>query len=203
MVRRLLLLRHARIAAEFLGKLVGSTDVPLDGLGASQARSLAARVARWKPEAGFCSPMRRCRQTATAAAPGLMLQVDNDLREIDFGQWECRTFAEAAADDPTLADRWATFSPDLAFPGGEDLDGFLRRVRAVADRLIQANSRTVLAVTHGGVIRAMMCHLLGLEPRHFMAFDMPYAALVVLDVFGGKGLLRALEPPEPGEEDDG
>lgn len=203
MVQRLLLLRHARIAADFVGKLVGSTDLALDRLGMLQARSLAARLARWKPEAGVCSPMLRCRQTAEAALPGFRVEVEDDLREIDFGQWECRTFAEAAAENPTLADRWAAFAPDLAFPGGEDLRSFLRRVRGVADRLVRARASTVLAVTHGGVIRAMLCHLLGLEPRHFMAFGVPYAALAVIDVFDGKGVLTALEPPDAREGSHG
>jgi broad specificity phosphatase PhoE len=130
---------------------------------------------------------------AAAVAPDLPPHVDADLREIDFGAWETRTFAEAAGDDPALVDRWAAFSLDFAFPGGESVEGFLRRVHGAAQRLVQAEAPTVLAVTHGGVIRAMVCHLLGLEPRHYLAFDVPYSGLVVIDLFDGKGVLAALE----------
>jgi broad specificity phosphatase PhoE len=69
--------------------------------------------------------------------------------------------------------------------------------------LIHAEAQTVLAVTHGGVIRAMICHLLALEPRQYVAFDVPYAAMVVIDLFDGKGVLAALERPEPQEGDHG
>jgi len=136
---------------------------------------------------------------ALAMVPDLPLHFDADLREIDFGQWENRTFAEASAGNPSLVDRWAAFAPDFAFPGGESLGGFLHRVQAVADRLIRAEARTVLAVTHGGVIRTMICHLLGLEPRQYVAFDVPYAAIVMIDLFDGKGVLAALERPDPVE----
>ena len=47
----------------------------------------------------------------------------------------------------------------------------------------------MLAVTHGGVIRAMICHLLGLEPRHYVLFEVDYAAAVVIDLFDGRGVL--------------
>jgi alpha-ribazole phosphatase len=199
MAQRLLLMRHARIPREFQGRLIGSTDIGLDHSGEQLARAHADRVARWKPQVCFSSPLQRCRQTASALVPELTVQVDADLREIDFGRWETRTFAEASADDPGLTDRWAAFAPDFAFPDGECLASFLHRVRTVAQRLIRDAAPIVLAVTHGGVIRAMICHLIGLEPRHYVAFDVPYGALVVIDVYDGKGVLAALERPEAAE----
>jgi len=199
MAQRLLLLRHARVPLEFQGKLIGSTDVALDRCGELQARRQAERVARWEPRVCFSSPLRRCRQTASSVVPELSVQFDAELREIDFGRWETCTFAEAADDDPGLTDRWAAFAPDFAFPDGEDVAGFLRRVRAVAERLIRQPAQTVLAVTHGGVIRAMICHLIGLEPQHYVAFHVPYAALAVIDLCDGKGVLAALERPDATE----
>ncbi len=199
MAKRLLLLRHARVAALYAGRLIGSTDVPLAVLGDAESQRLADRVARWMPQLCFSSPMQRCRQTAEAVAAGLPLHVDADLREIDFGRCECRTFAEAAAEDPGLSDRWAAFTADFGFPGGEKLESFLGRARAAADRLAHAEASTVLAVTHGGVIRAMICHLLGLEARHYVAFDVPYTAIAVIDLFAGKGVLKTLERPDAAE----
>jgi hypothetical protein len=42
----------------------------------------------------------------------------------------------------------------------------------------------------------MICHLLGLAPHCYVAFDVPYAAVVAIDLFDGKGVLSALERPE-------
>jgi len=105
-------------------------------------RALAGRVMRWAPQACYCSPMQRCRQTAAAMVPDLPLRLDPDLREIDFGQWETRTFAEAVAHDPSLVDRWAAFAADFAFPGGEAVGEFLRRVRAAAPYRPGSHSRS-------------------------------------------------------------
>jgi len=196
MAERLLLVRHAQVGAAYTGRLVGATDPPLDPAGQTQTRALAGRVMRLVPQVCYCSPMQRCRQTASAVAPELPLDVDPDLREIDFGQWENRSFAEAAAADPSLVARWAAFDPDFAFPGGERVGSFLRRVHAAADRLRQVEVQTVLVVTHGGVVRTMICHLLGLESRKYVAFDVRYAAMAVIDLFDGKGVLAALERPD-------
>jgi broad specificity phosphatase PhoE len=196
MAKRLLLVRHGRLGANHVGRLIGATDLPLDPIGQRQGQALARRLARWSPETCFCSPMQRCRQMAALVAPELPPQLDLDLREIDFGRWEMLTLAEAAADNPSLLDRWAEMNLDCRFPGGETVGGFLDRVRAAAEQLIHAQAETVLAVTHGGVIRMMLCHLLGLAPQQHMVFDVPYAVTVVIDLFDGKGVLVALERPE-------
>ena len=200
MAERLILVRHARVGVAYAGRLVGAMDVPLDPAGQMQAKALAGRVMRLAPQVCFCSPMQRCRQTASALPSEILLHVDADLREIDFGEWENRTFAETVAADSSLVDRWAAFDPGFAFPGGESVDGFLHRVQVAADRLAQSEAPTVLAVTHGGVVRTMICHFLGLEPRKYVAFDVPYAGMAVIDLFDGKGVLASLERPEAVED---
>jgi alpha-ribazole phosphatase len=193
MAKRLLLVRHARVAANDAGRFIGSTDLALDDLGHWQARALAGRVAQLAPERCYCSPMQRCTQTAQVLVGHLAITLDNDLREIDFGRWENCNFAQVRASDPALVDRWATLAPDFAFPGGECLAGFFERVRSTADRLVEEPVETVLVVTHGGVIRAMLCYLLGLDPRHYVVFHVGCASLAVIDLFDGQGVLSALE----------
>jgi alpha-ribazole phosphatase len=196
MSKRLLLLRHAQLGAEYLGRFVGSSDPGLDAIGQAQARAVSGRLARLAPNRCYCSPMQRCRQTAAALAGQRPIQIDDDLREIDFGRWEGGRFEEIRARDPELVGDWAELRPDFAFPEGERLADFLGRVRAAADRLAHDEAETVLAVTHGGVIRAMICHLLGLEPRHYVLFNVGYASLAVIDLFDGGGVLSGLQNPD-------
>jgi alpha-ribazole phosphatase len=203
MAKQLLLLRHGRIAASHVGRLIGATDVPVDPAGLAQLQTVGKRLLPWRPEVCYCSPLQRCRQTASVVASHLPIHFDADLREIDFGRWEQQTFAAAAADDPSLVDRWAAFDAAFAFPGGESVGSFLHRVRAVAERLIAAQADTVLLVTHGGVIRAMLCHLLGIDPRHYAAFQVGYAAVAVIELVDGKGVLAALEQAEFPEANHG
>lgn len=199
MAKQILLVRHARLGPEHAGRLIGGTDLPIDAAGHAQACALAERLARLAPGRCCSSPMLRCRETVRPIAvtmPGLRLEFDDDLREIDFGQWENHTFEEAAAANPRLIDDWAAFSPDFAFPGGERVGDFLRRVHAAADRMARDEADCVLAVAHGGVIRTMICHLLGLEPWQYVAFKVGYAGLVVIRMFGERGVLTGLENVE-------
>lgn len=194
MSRRLILVRHGQIQTEYLGRLIGATDAALDPVGEAQARALASRVAHWQPDVCYCSPMRRCQQTARLMVPELPLRFDEQLREVDFGRWERRTFEEAAREDPACMAHWSAFAPEFAFPEGESLASFLHRVKSSIERLANDEAERVLAVTHGGVIRLALCHLLGLESRKYLAFNIGYAALAVVDLFDGGGVLVALEP---------
>jgi broad specificity phosphatase PhoE len=199
MAQRLLLIRHGQVETSHVGRLIGATDVALSAVGHCQAAALAPRIRRWAPDRCFCSPMQRCRQTAEATLPGRAVTIDDDLREIHFGQCENRTFAEVARDTPAVAAGWAAMEPDFGFPGGERIDRFFARVCGVADRLAAQDEPTVLAVAHGGVIRAMLCHFLGLATRQYLLFDIGYASTVAIDLVGeGRGVLAALVPLEPG-----
>lgn len=194
MACQLLLIRHADIAPRYAGRLVGSTNVPLEPHGFEQAETLAKLVRSKKPERCFSSPLLRSHQTAQVICQStdLVIEVDEDLREIDFGQWEGETFGEIAAKTPEATNRWAEFPDDFAFPGGESIGSFLARIRRAADRLARDPARVILAVTHGGVVRAMVCHFLGLDPRNYLLFDVRHATCATIDLADGKGVLSGL-----------
>jgi alpha-ribazole phosphatase len=193
MSKRLLLVRHGQIEAGYLGRFIGSTDVGLDPTGLAQAAALAARVARYQPDLCYCSPGRRCRETAAAMHLELPLHLEVRLHEVDFGEWERQTFEAISRAHPDLVARWMSFTPEFTFPGGENLGEFIRRVRGAAEWLRYTDVPTVLAITHGGVIRMMLCQLLGLDLRKYVAFDVGYASLAVIDLFEDGGVLAALE----------
>ena len=69
------------------------------------------------------------------------------------------------------------------------------RRACAADRLASRAADVVLAVTHGGVIRSMICHLLGLEARHYILFNVHCGACVTIDLYDGKGVLAGLDNP--------
>ena len=189
MAARLVLVRHAHPATGSDGRLIGSTDPPLDEQGEAQARGLADRLARLEPECCFSSPLARCRQTAAASAGSLPVRLEPDLREIDFGRWENRSYTEVAAAEPDLVARWADYDPGFAFPGGESLEAFRARILRVAGRLADDPAGTVLAVSHAGVIRALVCHYLGLRPAQYVLFDVGHASITLIHLFDGRGVL--------------
>lgn len=192
--KALLLVRHGRIEDRFQGCFVGSTDVPLAANGRTRIASLARYVGIHKPSKCICSPLKRARQTAEILAGVLNLDVDvdPDLREVDFGRWEGLTFQEIAESDPELVDKWAAWEDDFAFPGGESLGRFFGRVRKAADRFAADPAQAILMVSHGGVIRAMICHFLGLDQRRHVLFDIRHAALTRVELSDGRGVLAEL-----------
>lgn len=197
MARRLILVRHGQVEGGFEGRYVGSTDPGLSAAGLRQAEELTARLAPGRPDLILTSPQRRCIETARAAGGGLAapIEVERDLREVDFGEWEGLSFAQIAARDAAAVDRWARFEPDFCFPGGESIAEFTGRVAGVVARIAAAPQPTVVAVTHGGVIGFAICALLGLEPSRHGAFHVPRGGAAELALFDGGARLEALGGP--------
>jgi broad specificity phosphatase PhoE len=208
----LLLARHAAVGPEAAGRYLGRTDLPLGPAADAQIRDLAARLAPFRPARCLASPLRRAADTAARLAPplGLTVETDRDLREIDFGRWDGRTFDQIVASDPELVARWDAADPAFAFPEGEAMGTFLGRVARAAERLAALPEDRVLVVTHGGVVRGLLCRLLGLSIERYLAFRIDPASLAVVELAPvesrnadgtrGAGVLAALyNPPRPTE----
>ncbi len=195
--KTLLLLRHGATAPNSERRFIGSTDHSLSSLGRRQLARTARWLRRYNPERCFCSPMRRCLETAGAVLAGSRLQPEilPDLREIDFGAWEGKTFEEIQAASPAGIPRWAKFDPAFCFPGGERLADFRSRVKRAAEQISSTPQASVVVVTHGGVIRLLICHFLGLHLRKYVLFEPGPGSLTVMNLFSsGKGTLTALLP---------
>ena len=189
--KQLLLLRHARHAAAENHTFIGSTDIELSEEGRRQAASMDAFLQPYHPERCFCSPLKRCIETIRTFA-GLQVEISPDLREIDFGNWEGKTFDQIQEMDPEAVNQWSCFDPEFSFPGGERVSDFLVRIDHVATALASCPEKTILVVTHAGIIRALICHFLGLSPRQYLLFNIQFGSLAILELFGDKGVLAGL-----------
>ncbi len=189
--KRLLLLRHARHAAADHHSFIGSTDIGLAEDCRPNAASVAELIQAYRPEACLCSPLKRCIETI-GRIPSPEIEIHSDLREVDFGAWEGMTFEQVRQADPAALSRWASFDEEFAFPRGERLGDFFSRVRRMANLIASRPEQTILAVTHAGIIRAMICHFLGLHPRQYVLFNIEFGAMASIDLFGDKGVLSGL-----------
>lgn len=192
-VMRLLLVRHGETGEQYAGRYVGATDLPLSAAGREQARRLTA-ILPAEPSLCLCSPQRRARETAALALQGrdCQLEVVEALREIDFGRWEGLSFAEIVARDPGLVDDWQRDALAFQFPGGEQTRCFWQRVREALTMIAARPEAEVVVVCHGGVIRAMLCALLGLPFDKYLLFAIRPATVTILDVHDGRGVLQGL-----------
>lgn len=143
MKKRLLLLRHASHAASRQHRFLGSTDIGLAEHGFVEAASIAPLIQEYKPERFFSSPLKRCIETIGQISPP-HVEINPDLREIDFGRWEGMTFDQIRQSDPDAVRQWAAYDPGFSFPGGERISDFLTRVRQAAKSFVSCSEKTVL-----------------------------------------------------------
>jgi broad specificity phosphatase PhoE len=151
------LARHGETAWSLTGQHTGFTDLPLTEHGEQNARALRERLAGLKFAKVFTSPLQRAARTCELAGFGAVAEVDRDLVEWNYGQYEGRRTAEIHAGRP----EWDLFRDGC--PGGESpdqvgarADGVLKRVRAVG--------ADVLLFSSGHFLRVLAARWLGLEP---------------------------------------
>ena len=151
----ILLARHGETDWNREGRFQGHADPPLNETGRAQASALAAELADFELAAVYSSPLRRALETAEAVAAeyGLEPVALDALREVDVGSWQGLTRAEVEARFPEQLARWLEY--DQGWQDGESYEEMGQRVVPALLALAAAHpDERVLAVTHGGPIRA-------------------------------------------------
>jgi broad specificity phosphatase PhoE len=162
------LLRHGETAWNKLGRVMGRTQVPLGADGVQQIQKIAPLVAALELDAIYTSPLRRAVQTAKVVAAGTKLPVckSEGLNEIAFGDWAGRYFDELI--DNELYRRFIKSPAATLLPGGETITDVQRRGLKVIDEAAQkVPGGRFLFVSHGDVIRAILCHYMKLPLNEY------------------------------------
>ncbi|MGH3712586.1 MAG: histidine phosphatase family protein [Micromonosporaceae bacterium] len=173
---RLIIWRHGQTIWNRQNRIQGQTDVPLDETGQQQASAAAELLATEAVDLLVSSDLGRARETAHAlsALNGLPVEIDNRLRERQYGEWEGLTHEEISARWPTEFARWKTGQP-IPECGLEDPDDVAKRVGdALLDLVEQAGDGTLVVVSHGGSARQGMGAVLG-WPYHVVRAIGPLA----------------------------
>lgn len=180
-MKQLLLVRHAQTRAT--QRAAFGADEPLLEDAPAHADAAALRSALPSDAHALCSPALRCRQTATAL--GLAPAIEPALAECDFGEWEGRTFAEVQAATPQLVAGWLG-DPDAAPHGGESLTTFAARVGRWLDAVARSGPDATVAVSHAGVVKALVVHALGAPLRAFWRIEIAPLSLTELRAHDGE-----------------
>ncbi|MFR9729810.1 histidine phosphatase family protein [Saccharopolyspora sp. MS10] len=183
----LILLRHARSAANGSGVLAGrSPGVALDSAGTAQVADLQRRLAEVPVSSLVVSPLQRCAETVRefAAARGLEPVVDERLAEVDYGDWTGRKVSELTGEP-----LWSVVQqhPSAAvFPGGEGLAQVqARAVAAVREHDARVSAEfgpqaVWVACSHGDVIKSVLADALGLHLDGFQRIVVDPCSLSVV-----------------------
>jgi broad specificity phosphatase PhoE len=136
--------------------------------------------------------MLRCRQSCELLDLAIPFQVHELMQEVDFGRWEGKTFAEIVAEDAEAVAAWTNDPAHFCFPGGEALVDFHKRVAAIMQMLFEDNSNRILLVTHGGIIRHLLCLCLGIPLDKYLVFDVQPGSYTSLLLYPDGGVLTGM-----------
>jgi broad specificity phosphatase PhoE len=168
----IIIVRHGQTEWNMLGKWQGSADIPLNSRGLEQAAALANRLADWQIDAIYSSDLQRAAQTAAAIAKhhDLAVIIDPAWRERDAGECEGMTREEIYAKFHKMFEMGV-----FQAPNGETPDQLYARVIPAFEQL-EANhvDQTVLIVSHGGTIAALIAHVLNLPHQESWRFTAGY-----------------------------
>lgn len=182
-MKRLILVRHGETEWNRVGRYQGFARTSLNERGRWQAEQIARRLAHWDIDIIYASDLRRAMGTAEPIAARLELPIRprEALREIDVGEWEGLTVPEIQSQHP---DNWKAHVSDpihTVRKGGESLAELAERVAEEFRRWqIEHVGKTVLAVTHGGPIKSLVCAAAGLPLTTRMHLSIGNASLTVL-----------------------
>jgi alpha-ribazole phosphatase len=177
--------RHAPVTSHG-GRLYGRSDVPANTENKEVFEGLAEKLP--KGALWVASHLQRTHQTASAifdaGHPTAEPLIEEDLAEQSFGDWQGLTYAEVAAERAGQDHPFWIAPADHAAPGGESFSQVVDRVSAAVARLcVDHAGRDIVAVAHGGSIRAALGHALGIAPAQALSFTIDNCSITRIDAF--------------------
>jgi broad specificity phosphatase PhoE len=167
------LARHGETAWSISGQHTGLTDLPLTTRGECNARRLGERLKGLEFARVFTSPLQRAQRTCELAGFGSRAEMDRDLVEWNYGQYEGLSTADIHAKCPG----WQMFRD--GFPGGETFDQIAARADRVVER-IRSIDGAVLLFSSGHFLRVLASRWLGLKAQDAQYFLLSTASLSTL-----------------------
>jgi broad specificity phosphatase PhoE len=155
---QLWLIRHGETEWSLSGAHTSRTDIPLTERGKERAAKIRDYLAQRKFSLVLSSPLQRARETCRIAGYADVAQIEENLREWDYGIFEGRTTADIRKDQPD----WSIW--DSPVPEGEPVEHVAARAQKVIDRALEAGGDVAL-FAHAHILRILAATWLGLEPR--------------------------------------
>ena len=180
------LMRHGETAWNREGRVMGRNSIELDEHGRVQVQASIPFARLIRPELIVTSPLARARQSAeiiAAGVGGIPVTEDPQLSEVLYGRWEGMVYDDLVDDADYL--NYREHPVDAPTPGGETIAQVQSRgVEAVHRAIVENRGRRILFVSHGDIIRAILCHFMRLELAHFRRIRVDNAAFSGFQLIG-------------------
>jgi broad specificity phosphatase PhoE len=181
---RLLLVRHGQTAETEKGKLYSNPMAKLTELGTSQIIAIANWISKEKPNTLLSSAAHRVVSSAQIIEKTTKLKAVaiEDLNEWHVGNWEGLTYLEVKKNQREIYDRWVNDPIHNAPPDGESIHDVCQRVQKKLLSIIKEyEGKTIILVTHAGVIRAITLYALSIPIENFWRLAIPVGSISKID----------------------
>lgn len=176
------LLRHGETEGGDMFR--GATDVALSANGWQQMRDTLPTAIAY--DHIISSPMQRCYKFANeiSATSHRPLSINQQLKEISFGDWDGQLFADVKLNDGERFNGFWRNPMDNTPPNGESLEAFYQRITVAFLQEVNAHKgKQLLMVVHGGVIKALIAYIMQSPIQAMMRIDVPYACKSQIKIY--------------------
>lgn len=195
MQRLIYLTRHGKIVMENNERrYIGQIDIPLSDAGLQQARLVGKHFRNRELSHIFCSDLSRSVATAKIISEELNVNWESryDLREINMGDWEGKTFQEISQCYPEeYAKRGNNFA-GYHIPGAESFEEAQARIVGAVSNIVNSTEGNVLIVGHAGTNRLLLCRILGIPIDNLFLVSQDYGCINILTYDAGQFRVKLL-----------
>ena len=184
-MKRIILVRHGE--SEYNAKRIvqGHIDTDLTPAGIVQARLAAEYLKKnYRIDKIYSSDLRRAYRTAVIISHVLELPVikDDRIREMNFGQWEGRTYEHIFQTDYEAFRKWLQNPVACPLPSQEEISRFKNRLESFYQDILKEEVENILIVGHGGSIQGLLCIACGIGMENLWALKHSNTGISVIEV---------------------
>lgn len=183
---RLFMLRHGQVEKHHELRFNGFNDVGLTDEGFNQLERAARYLAQEHIDEIYCSDLARARigAEAIAADRGITPVPLEELREMNMGVFDGKTFLEISREYGDVFSQWREDLLNFRLPGGESFADMGKRVASAMLKIMEGKEgKTIAVVAHGGVNRLILVRALNMDPSQAFRIEQDYGCLNVIDYY--------------------
>lgn len=196
---KIILVRHGETDDNNKLRLSGHIDSKLSNLGLIQSQKTMGYLGDYNIDNIYSSPSSRAIDTIKELAKQKKLDINttDELKEMNFGNFEGKTFKEIKESHSYEFNNMIKLGFDYKYPNGEGLIKFHNRIASCIDSIIKENEdKTILICTHAGVIRCIISHLISNSYNYHWNFKIDNCSVSIIEVHDGFSVIHKLNSIE-------
>lgn len=190
--KELILIRHGETKWNKIKRYQGHMDIELNDWGRQQAEEAARELANLDINYFASSDLKRAKTTAEIIASfhqNNVLEL-KELREMNFGDWEGKSFKEIQNENPLDFQKWIKDPVKYSPPSGENLKEFQKRILQGFNQVLEKEAERNVIITHGGVIMVYLATILEMPLINYRKFKVANTGITKVDIYDNNYVLK-------------